>query len=164
MKIPEGVTIETNGKTVKVKGPKGELEHTFDINDFEVSVKDNEVIITAKKFNFQRMAEALITNMMKGVVTHFEEKLVIRFSHFPMNVEVKGNEIWIKNYLGERSIRKCKIDGQTKVNIKGKDITVSGSDKRAVGQTAANLRKITRVKGKDERRFEDGIYFSLDHW
>lgn len=164
MKIPDGVNVEVRENTVIVKGPEGELTQSFNIKNLKIKKEGDEVVVASPKLSFKNTVSSIIGSMMKGVVESFEQKLVIRYSHFPITLEVKGKEIIIKNFLGERSPRKCKVDGPTKIEVKGKDILVSGPDKRAVGQTVANLRKATKVGKKDERVFEDGIYFPVDHW
>ena len=45
-----------------------------------------------------------------------------------------------------------------KVEIKGDEVVVSGIDKEAVGQTAANIEQTTRIRGYDPKVFQDGIY------
>jgi large subunit ribosomal protein L6 len=64
----------------------------------------------------------------------------------------------IKNFLGEKQPRKAKIVGQTKVEAKGQEMTVSGLSKEEVGQTIANLKSATRIRNRDSRVFQDGFY------
>jgi large subunit ribosomal protein L6 len=79
-----------------------------------------------------------------------------------MSVEVDKDYVIIKNFAGERGVRKAKIMPGAKVEVikKGSDIDVivKGIDKDAVGQTAANIYLATKVKNKDPRVFLDGIY------
>ena len=80
------------------------------------------------------------------------------YNHFPINVAVKGNNVEINNFLGEKLPRIARILPGVKVEIKGKDVFVRGSDKEAVGQTAANIEAQSRVSNKDRRVFQDGIF------
>jgi len=50
--------------------------------------------------------------------------------------------------------------GTTQVEVDGEEVTLSGSDKEAVGQTAADIEQLTRVSGKDNRVFQDGVYIT----
>ncbi|HID72385.1 TPA: 50S ribosomal protein L6, partial [Candidatus Micrarchaeota archaeon] len=111
------------------------------------------------KLSYVKTVESLVNSMCKGVKDGFEKKMKILFAHFPISIEVKGKDIFVKNFLGERAPRKTSLVGDaTKLQVKGQSITISGPDKEAVGQTAANLRTITRIKEKDGRIFQDGIY------
>jgi len=64
----------------------------------------------------------------------------------------------IENFLGERNPRKASIVEGVKVTAKGDDVTVSGIDKEKVGQTVANIERATKVKKRDIRVFQDGVY------
>jgi large subunit ribosomal protein L6 len=44
------------------------------------------------------------------------------------------------------------------VEIRGQEVIVEGIDKEECGQTAANLEQATKIKDKDPRVFQDGIY------
>ena len=70
----------------------------------------------------------------------------------------KGKEMLVKNMFGERNARIAKIVGDTKVEVKGQDVTIKGVDPYDVGQTAANIKRLSFVRKKDTRVFQDGIY------
>jgi large subunit ribosomal protein L6 len=95
---------------------------------------------------------------MKGVTEGYTYKLRIVYSHFPMKVSTKGPEFTVDNFLGEKYPRKTKVLPGVKVEIKGNEVTVTGIDKELVGQTAANIEQLTRIKNFDLRVFQDGIY------
>jgi len=82
----------------------------------------------------------------------------VYYAHFPMQVTVEGDEVVIENFLGERAQRRTPIRGDTDVQIDGETVTLSGSDKEAVGQTAADIEQLTKVTDKDTRVFQDGVY------
>jgi large subunit ribosomal protein L6 len=77
-----------------------------------------------------------------------------------MQVDVEDDEVVIDNFLGERHPRRTEIRGDTEVEIDGEDLVLRGSDKEAVGQTAADIEQLTRVKDKDTRVFQDGVYIT----
>jgi len=85
-------------------------------------------------------------------------RLWLYYAHFPMQVTVEGDEVVIENFLGERAQRRTPIRGDTDVQIDGETVTLTGSDKEAVGQTAADIEQLTKVTDKDTRVFQDGVY------
>ncbi len=163
VKIPEGVTVSLEAKTVEVTGEKGRLVRDFSHAPVSIRLEDGEIVVSA--FWARRRVAALvgticshIQNMMKGVTDGFTYKLKIVYSHFPISVRVEGDGILIENFIGERNPRKAKIVGDTRVLVKGDDILVQGVNIEQVSQTAANIEQATRVKEKDPRKFLDGIY------
>jgi len=165
--IPEGVNVSVNVRTVKVEGPKGAIERELWHPGIQIEQKDdgNEVIVksdTARK-KIRAVAGTYashIRNMITGVTEGFFYKLKAVHAHFPMQVTLtkEGNAVSISNFLGERKPRIAKVEEGVKVEIKGREIVVSGVNKEAVGQTAANIEQTTRIKGYDPRVFQDGIY------
>jgi large subunit ribosomal protein L6 len=86
----------------------------------------------------------------------------IVFAHFPMAVKVQDKEktVTIENFIGERHPRSSKIVGDAKVQVKGDEVIITGVNKEDVGQTMANLEQATKIRGKDPRVFQDGIYLT----
>lgn len=164
LSIPEGVSVEINGKKVKVSGEKGELKRVFKLAyETKIQKEDGKIRVTSE-FD-KRKAKALvgtviahIRNMLKGVTKGYVYHLKTVYSHFPMTIKVEGDKVLIQNFLGERTTRVAKIVGNTKVEINGQDIIVSGIDPEATGQTAGNIELATRIVGYDRRRFSDGIF------
>lgn len=153
----EGAAVAVNGSKITVKGAKGELTR-----DFGPGV---QLLVEGKKINVSTKAKAMlnsvkghVANMMKGVTEGYVRKMKILYAHFPMSIEVKGKDIIIKNFIGEKSPRKAKAIGNVKVTVKGQELTIEGADKEEVGQTAANLKTATKIKARDCRIFQDGIY------
>ncbi|MEM2506564.1 MAG: 50S ribosomal protein L6, partial [Nitrososphaeria archaeon] len=103
-------------------------------------------------------AVSLIKNMFHGVTKGYTYKLKVVSAHFPVSIKVKGNEVHIENFYGEKHPRIAKIVGSCQVSVEGDDVIVKGISKEDVGQTAANIERATVVKRKDQRVFLDGVY------
>ncbi|MGI0049648.1 MAG: 50S ribosomal protein L6, partial [Nitrososphaera sp.] len=104
-------------------------------------------------------ARSIIQSMVKGVEKGYTYKVKIIFAHFPISVKVKGKEIQVENFFGERSPRVSRIVGDaTKVSVVGEDVVIQGPSLEDVSQTAANVELSTRIKDKDQRVFLDGLY------
>lgn len=168
VKIPDGVEVSVEGNSVlgylvKAKGPLGENSKFLKFRDVFIEKGDNEVKIYTKNPKAKHRAivgtfTAHVSNLLQGVREGFEYRLKAVYAHFPMKLRVVGNEVVIENFLGETTPRKAKIFGRAKVEIKGQEIVVRGVDIEECGQTAANLEKATRIRKKDRRVFQDGIY------
>jgi large subunit ribosomal protein L6 len=155
------VNIENSKITLEKAGETQEI--TYNPVFVSVNFKDNKLVIRAnsKKKNFVSVINTLrkiVLNAISGFDKEYTAKLSIVFSHFPMTVKVEGNDIIISNFLGEKKPRRTKVMPGCKVVVNGKDIVVTGKNKYFVGQTAGNFETTTRVRGKDYRVFDDGIY------
>ena len=161
--IPEGVTVTIDDRTVTVKGPKATIFREFPVSKINMEIKDGQVHLTCilpkrKEYALLGTFRSHINNMVIGVTKGFEYKMKVVYSHFPVKTSVKGDKFVIENFLGEKHPRKASIIGDTKINVKGDDVILTGSNKEHVGQTAANIEQITGIKGYDPRIFQDGIY------
>ena len=158
VEIPEGIEASLSGNTLRLKGKQGEVEREFRGTPVELRLEGNKLAVSAKSRAMEGTVRAHVKLMAKGVTDGFEKKLVIKYAHFPITLEVKGNEVLIKNFLGEKNPRRASVQGGCKVQVKGQDVSVTGTCKEDVGQTAANIREATKVRKKDVRIFQDGIY------
>jgi len=161
--IPEGIEISKEAYLIKVKGPKGEVSKKLAGPKIEIITDKNSVKIISKKASKREKKliytfKAHINNMIKGVTEPFVYKLKICPGHFPMNVSMDKDVFTIKNFFGEKTPRKLKIKPDVKVKIDGKDVYVEGIDKEITAQTAASIEMLTKVKNRDRRIFQDGIY------
>jgi large subunit ribosomal protein L6 len=163
IEIPAGVEINIEGALITVKGPKGSLNREFSYPGVKVEHKKGKVVISVS--NKKRALKAVkgtfaahIRNMINGVTQGFEYKLKVVYSHFPITVKHLGDVITIDNFLGEKTPRRCRVFGDCSISIKGEAIEVSGISVEEVAQTAANIELSTKVKGRDRRVFQDGIY------
>ncbi|MFH8092540.1 MAG: 50S ribosomal protein L6 [Candidatus Aenigmatarchaeota archaeon] len=163
-KIPEGFDVKIDGKVLRVEYNGKFLEKKLNYpSTIKVKVENGKLIVSSEveRRKIKAMIGTIIAharNMIKGLKEGYVYKLKVVYTHFPINVKVEKDEVIISNFLGERTLRKAKILGDTKVEINGQEIIVSGSDKELVGQTAANIENATRVSKKDRRVFQDGIY------
>lgn len=163
--IPDNVDVKIDNLKVSIKGEKGELERDFFsplFKSIKIEKKDNKIIISGieerKTKAMVGTIESHIKNMIIGVTKGYVSKLKIVYMHFPMTVKVSDKEILIQNFLGEKTARKTKIYGNVKVEVKGDEIIVSGTDKEEVGQTAARIEQATRIRAKDRRIYQDGVF------
>ncbi len=161
--ISEDVEVSFDGSVMVVKGPKGEVRKTMEYPGVTVRKDGSEIVMGAENPKKRQWAiigtyEAHTKNMIKGVSVGFEYKMKVIYSHFPMGVKVEQSTISVENYLGEKVPRKTRIVGGCEVKVKGTEITITGNNIEEVGQTAANIEQLTKVKNKDPRVFQDGIY------
>ncbi|MCD6479146.1 MAG: 50S ribosomal protein L6 [Candidatus Diapherotrites archaeon] len=162
--LPEGFEAEVKRNCVVLRYNGKEEQKTFRTKVIELGFEDGAILV--RGINEKRKTIAIVNttvrcieNLVKGLQYGYEYKMRIIHSHFPMNVQVSGREVIITNFTGEKKPRKAKIVGaNTIVEIKGKDVIVRGTNKEHVGQTVANIESATRVKRKDLRVFQDGIY------
>jgi len=157
LEVIDGATVNIQNNIVSVKGKLGEEKISFG-NNVSLKIEGKNISIGTKKKEMLNTTKTLIKNLMNGVAKGYEKKMKIVFAHFPATLEIKGNIVKIKNFLGEKCDRKAKIIGNTKVSVKRQEVTITGSNKEFVGQTAANIRAATKIKDKDCRVFQDGIY------
>lgn len=161
--IPDDVNVSIEGCMVKVSGPKGELQREFVYPGVTIVKMDSKVVVDTQFVKKTQSAMvgtfvSHIQNMIMGVTKGFEYKLKVVYAHFPIQVKVEGSTVSIGNFLGERKPRKAKILPNVDVQIGNDEIFVRGINKEAVAQTAANVEQATRIKRRDPRVFQDGIY------
>jgi len=167
LQVPEGVTVQIDGRTVKVKGPLGSLEENLSHLPVTLSMDGSQIRLQTdwprkREIGMLGTAAAHIRNMMKGVTQGYRYDLRTVYAHFPVTVKVddKARALKIENFTGEKTPRWARILDGVKVGIKGEDISVEGIDLKSVSQTAANIQDSTKIKKKDLRVFLDGIYIS----
>ena len=156
IEIPKGVSITKNGVSIKVKGPKGELESKLHSN-IGIEIKDNEVIVTRPDDTKENKAlhgltRALIQNMVDGVVNAYTKTLdVIGVGY---RAELKGKNLLLS--IGySHPVYFIPPDGVTIQTPAQTQIVVSGIDKQLVGLVAAKIRSIRKpepYKGKPVRQ------------
>lgn len=163
--IPDDVSVEVNHLDVTVEGPNGSVTRRLWYPNVSVDVEDDTVVIETDVDNAKTKAtvgtfESHVENAFHGVTEGWEYEMEVFYSHFPMQVRAEGDEVVIENFLGEKAPRRTKIHGNTEVAVDNEVVTLSGPDKEHVGQTAADIEQLTKVKGKDTRVFQDGVYLT----
>ncbi len=164
IKLQGGVTASLDRYNLTVSGPLGTA--TKDFSSIRATVSNGSTgTIRIESFGTRKKdlatfgtASSIVANMVTGVTLGYTYKMKVAFAHFPVTVTVKGDNVKIENFYGERVTRSGRIVGDSKVSVNGDDLIITGIDKEHVGQTAANIEQATRVKKKDQRVFLDGIY------
>jgi len=165
VRILEGIDVEVERSSVMVIGPKGTLKRNLWYPGIAISYDDENIKIRTEidkkaQDSVVQTFASHIANMMTGVKSGFEYKLKVVYSHFPIQVKIEGKKVSIGNFLGERKPRVARILGESQVKLHSDEIVVTGINKEHVGQTAANIEQATRIKGRDPRVFQDGIYIT----
>jgi len=163
IEIPDGVEVSLNENFVSVKGPEGENKREFKFGNLEFGKEKDYIVVGHKKATKKEKKQintisAHIANLIKGVQKKFLYELKICFSHFPITVEIKGDEATIKNFLGEKIPRKVTLPKGVETTVNGNVIKTASVNKDLAGQAAACFEKATRITGKDRRVFQDGIF------
>jgi large subunit ribosomal protein L6 len=139
--VPKGVTAKVDGQTVNVKGGKGELKFTCP-DEIEVALNGDMIKVdprseTKRARAMWGMSRAMINNIITGVTKGYEKKLEINGVGYKAAVVGKNLQL----SLGySHDVNYPIPQGIAIVTPKPTEITVSGIDKRQVGQVAAEIR------------------------
>lgn len=155
--LPAGVDVTFDGQKVSVKGPKGSLEHIVaepikvasnETGELEVSRPNDERISRS----LHGLTRTLVANMVIGVTAGYEKKLEIVGVGY--RVTLKSPEQLEFNLGFSHPVVVNAPAGITFSVETNTRFTVYGIDKQAVGEVAANIRKIRKpepYKGKGVR-------------
>jgi large subunit ribosomal protein L6 len=156
--IPKGVKVTANGRVLSFEGPKGKLtlEHhpnaTVKVdtgaNEVQVGRIDDEKLSRA----VHGLTRALVANNLIGVSTGYVKDLEIQGVGY--KAELKGKTIVLSLGFANQLTVGIKDGLAVKVEANGTRINIQGSDKQAVGQLAAEIRKLRKpepYKGKGVR-------------
>lgn len=146
--IPKGVTVTVaEGNQVMVKGPQGELQDTFN-SDLTIVVEDGQVLVTRPSDQRQHRAlhgltRSLLANMVTGVTEGFSKRLEIQGVGY--RAEKQGNNLLLR--LGFSHPVVVEPRPGIELTVEGNvNVVIRGADKQAVGQTAAEIRKLRKVE------------------
>jgi large subunit ribosomal protein L6 len=153
--IPTGVDVKIDGSAVTVSGPKGELSLTV-ASPIEVKIEEGQVLVTRpdderESRSLHGLTRTLISNQIVGVTQGYTKGLEVVGTGY--RVAADGANITFA--LGfSHSITVAPPAGIS-FTVEGNNrITVNGIDKQAVGEVAANIRKLRKpepYKGKGVR-------------
>ncbi|MEH6950898.1 50S ribosomal protein L6 [Nitrobacter sp. NHB1] len=139
--VPSGVTATVEGQTVRMKGPKGQLEFVVH-SDVEVKL-ENGAVKVAPRYETNRAqalygtARAQVANLVAGVTKGFEKKLEIVGVGYRAALQGKTLQL----ALGySHDVSYAIPEGITVAVPKPTEITIAGNDAQRVGQVAAEIR------------------------
>ena len=156
--IPKGVKVSVNGHLISFEGPKGKLSLDHHPNaTVSVDAANNQVVvgrIDDEKLSraVHGLTRALIANNIKGVAEGYVQDLEIQGVGY--KAELKGKTIVLSLGFANQLSVNIKDGLAVKVEAQGTRINIQGSDKQAVGQLAAEIRKLRKpepYKGKGVR-------------
>ena len=153
--VPAGVTVTIDGQDVNVKGPKGELALTVK-SPIEVKLEDGQVLVTRPddervSRSLHGLTRTLIANQIVGVTEGYAKSLEVVGTGY--RVQAKGSSVEFALGFSHPVL----VEPPTGITftVEGNNkVTVSGIDKQAVGEAAANIRNIRKpepYKGKGVR-------------
>ena len=156
-----GVTVTIDGRTVAVKGPKGEQQlRLMDI----VNVRQGDEGLVVEPANDTKQAQAawgttraLIANMVHGVSSGFEKKLQIQGVGY--RAAMQGKDLKLSLGFSHEVVYETPA-GITITTPSATEIVVAGADKQQVGQVAANIRAYRKpepYKGKGVRYADEYV-------
>jgi len=163
IEIPAGVELDINGSTVKVKGPKWELSHTF-VQGVMIKVEWTQAITSVEnedQRNFWGLSRTLLANMIEGVTNGYEKKLLVMGVGYAVKMEGKKFIFSLGfshkvNFDIPQTIE-AKVEQDPKGNYV---ITLNGIDKQYLGEYAAKVKALKKpepYKGKGIRYFDEQI-------
>ena len=150
--VPEGVTVNIDGTTVSVKGPKGELTRKFP-EGISFGLEDNKVIAArsseeASQKALHGLSRALVANMVEGVTKGFQKQLEITGVGYKAELKPYGL-LFSLGYSHTIEFKAPK--GITLKAPQPTQVVIEGADKEVVGQVAAEIRSLRKpepYKGK----------------
>ncbi|HXG36106.1 MAG TPA: 50S ribosomal protein L6 [Dehalococcoidia bacterium] len=141
--IPQGVDVQIDGRSVVVKGPRGELRHTF-IEGVSIEREDGQLVVKRatdqpRHRALHGLSRSLLANMVTGVSSGFSK--VLELHGVGYRVQTQGRDISLAVGYSKPVVVspppgiEFEVDGTSRVIVKG-------SDKQQVGQVAADLRAV----------------------
>ena len=156
IEIPAGVTVTVSGDVVTVKGPKGQLQQSFN-PDLTVKVEDNHVYVTRPSDDREHRAQhglyrALIHNMVVGVSTGYRKEMEL----VGVGYRAQSTGQVLELSLGFSHAIYIKLPPEIKVETKSERnknplIILESDDKQLLGQVCAKIRSLRKpepYKGK----------------
>ncbi len=164
--LPKGVRVSLKEGRVVAEGPKGKVSRLFPENVLALTVEKETLRLTLRLPARKRTGALLgtwkshLANLVTGAQQGFEARAKGVAAHFPMKLSARDGGVVIENFLGEKHPRTTRLSPGTKAQVEGDIVTLSGHDLEQVGQSAANIERVTRIRDYDPRVFQDGIYIT----
>ena len=141
--VPSNVEVKIDGSFVTVTGPRGELSNSFN-SEMSISERDGEISVKrpsdeSQHKAFHGLTRSLIANMVTGVSDGYEKNLELVGVGY--RVQQTGKGITLSVMLSHTVLIEPP-EGVTLEVLEGNRIKVSGINKQAVGQIAAQIRKV----------------------
>ncbi len=160
--LPTGVEVEIEGSFVRVKGPKGEMHHTFP-NSMLISIEEGNLHVNRptdgrEHRSLHGMTRALINNMVVGVSTGFQK--ILEINGVGYRAEMDGKNLVLHVGYSHPVVVEPPQGISFDVDARTRQVKVMGYDKQIVGQTAADIRKVRPpepYKGKGIKYLEEKI-------
>lgn len=159
--VPAGVDVKIEGNHISVKGPKGNLELDFD-NEIAVVLEEGQIVVTRPSDEkrhraFHGLTRTLIQNMITGVTQGFEKSLDLVGVGY--RAQMQGNKLVLA--VGySHPVEFEAVPGITMECPTPNKVLIKGADKQAVGQLAADIRKVRPpepYKGKGIRYTDEYV-------
>ena len=159
--IPAGVTIEMDGQTVTVKGPKGELTRSISPN-IELSIEENEITFTRpddskENRSLHGTTRSIINNMVVGVSESYKKELQLIGVGY--RAQKQGKKL-VLNVGLSHPVEFEESEGVSFEVPSNTSIIVQGYNKEKVGELAANIREVRPpepYKGKGIRYVDEYV-------
>jgi large subunit ribosomal protein L6 len=141
--LPNGVTVTVEGNTVKVKGPKGELQRTLH-SELSVALENNEVTVSrpsdeARHKALHGLSRTLVANMVEGTSKGFQKTLEL----VGVGYKAEKRPYGLQLALGfSHPVEYKAPKGITLTAPQPTQIIIDGADKEIVGQVAAEIRSL----------------------
>jgi len=138
--VLDKATVLIDGQTVKIEGPKGKLEKTFDrsvtFEQFENEIRVTPVDSSRHARAMFGTVRSIINNMVIGVVEGYSKQLIIKGVGF--RATLQGDQLDLA--LGySHPVVVTVPAGITVTVVEGTKLTVAGADKQVVGEIAATI-------------------------
>ncbi|HHY59878.1 MAG TPA: 50S ribosomal protein L6 [Clostridia bacterium] len=141
--IPAGVEVSLDGNTIRVKGPKGQLERTLH-PDMQVTIEGNQILVSRpsdekKHKSLHGLTRTLVNNMVEGVTKGFSKNLELVGVGY--RAAKQGNKLVLT--VGYSQPVEIVPEPGIEIEVPAQNkIVVKGIDKERVGALAAYIRSV----------------------
>jgi large subunit ribosomal protein L6 len=142
--IPQGVTVDVQKNSVRVKGPKGEISRSFD-PAMQIGLEDNTIVVQRptdhrRHRSLHGLTRSLLNNMVVGVSEGFVRRLEIQGVGY--RAEMQGKNLVLHVGYSHPVVIEPPDGISFEVEKGYRGISVLGVDKEMVGEMAARIRRV----------------------